>query len=191
MKKSIGIIISVALLFCAGMASAAPILFTLDSYNVSLNETDPGLKLYWSPLQSTPVSGFLDVGFSQTFPLFRIGTTERSVELDDIFLKPISVSFVWSAPPGVVPDSANGVTFGVFRLFQDHLGTVVWTDPAIFTFGNGGEFRITLENDSFGTPGFADINATFCYVKASVPEPMSLLLLGLGLLGIGVTRRKN
>jgi hypothetical protein len=174
-----------------GVASAAPINFTLQSYNVSLNQSDPGLVLYWNPILTQPTTWNLDVGQSVEFNLFRLGTTESAVNNDDKVQKAITVNFAWTAPPGVISDNVNGETSGWSFLFLD--GAVVdWTDnPAVFNFGNGGQFRLSLEDASFRVPGSTVIEAELKYVRASVPEPMSLLLLGLGLLGIGVARRKK
>jgi hypothetical protein len=192
MKKKLGfIVIFSVLLLSAGAASAAPVPFTLQSYSVTLNTSDPGLKLYWNPILTQPTTWNLVVGQSVTFDLFRIGTNEVSVNDDDKVQKPITVNFAWTAPPGVTSDTVNGDTYGwAFWLIDG--GVVDWTDsPAVFNFGNGGRFELSLYDASFGVPGYTDIDAKLKYVRASVPEPMSLLLLGLGILGIGAVRRKK
>jgi hypothetical protein len=193
MKRAIVVTMMVGALVMGlgGVVAAAPIQFTLQSYNVSLNESDPGLKLYWDPILTQPKTWNLDVGQSVTFNLFRIGTTEVAVNGDDEAKKPIVVNFAWAAPPSVIPDNVNGETSGWSWWFIDG-GVVDWSDsPAVFNFGNGGQFRLSLYDANFGVPGYATIEAKLKYVSASVPEPMSFLLLGLGLLGIGAVRRKK
>jgi len=191
--KSILFIFTATLIFgMGGMAGADT--FTLNSYNVSLRTVDPGLVLYSTPILP-PTTWNLNVGQSTPeFNLFRVGTTENSVDLNtpgDRTHYPITVSFNWTAPPGTVPDTVNGETYGIWLI---QVGIVHWTDsPAVFNFGNGGQFNLALEDGAFRMQGSDVIEARLTYVSApaAVPEPATMFLLGSGLIGLaGFARRK-
>ena len=196
--------ILLVLVLVLGMAGAAwAETFTLDNFNATLNNTDPGLVLQSAPIQTTPFSFDLNVGGSTTFDLFKIWTDESDVGSDDRVEKEISVSLNFTAPPPPFGSSIDGDTVGVYNgrwYFNEQFGRVEWDGPVTFNFGpqGNGELTITLSNETFnwglyglseGSRWGANVEATAYYATAAVPEPTTMLLLGLGLLGVAGIRR--
>lgn len=191
MTKLIGSFL-VALLLMAAPAYATE--FTLASYNVKVHSADPGLVLYSVPDLALPAIFDLDsVGDSESFTLFTLGTKEGALNFDDLIPYDISVDFLFSSPS--FGGAATGFT-GAGWFFGD-FGYVEWNNPKILNFGNTGQLAVTLENETFGLPGSADIDVKFKLVRAdsgaptSVPEPSSALLFGLGAVAMGAIRRRG
>jgi hypothetical protein len=180
------------------LAIAAPVdaaVFTLDSYSISLRENDPGLVLFEDNLLKTPTSFSLNsVGQTASATLFRIGTKEGALNLDDVVPYDITVGFQFSTPTGF-GGTAEGIT-GAGWLLKS-FGYVAWENPLVLSFGSTGLLGITLQNAAFDLPGSAAINATFQLLRndsgqpTSVPEPASALVFGAGALCLAAIRRRS
>ena len=149
----------------------------------------------------------LDVGEnSGPVGLFTIWTPETSVDFDDLIKKPISVSFNFLSPTGISGDPLEGKTFG-FNLFITQGGKVTWDAPEIYTFGNGGQLKITLQNTVFNQGLFgvdegkkygAVVTGKFELlseptISSAVPEPATwaMMITGFGLAGVAIRRRRT
>ncbi len=190
-KMAMALAVGIFFLGVASIAQALP--FTLDSYQISLNQSDQGLSVYAQKILDEPYTFNLNIGESQRFTLFKLGTEETWSNPDDKVAKPISVAFNFSNPQA--NNSVNGITKG-WTLFFLSGGKVDWDDPALFKFGNTGILSLSLNNELFGTPGKAFVGGNIKYVAADtptapVPEPGTVLLFGLGLAGIAFMNWKK
>jgi len=103
---------------------------------------------------------------------------------------------IWGGPPVSIVGSAGGTT----QIFTDSAphNSSTWTlENLVFTAGPGNSTVITLTGAAgVNYIGLDNVdvecaNANGCAGSTSVPEPATLSLLGLGMAGLGIARRRR
>ena len=198
MKKFVVLACAAMLVFgMAGMASAYQFDMGAGSTVGGDAMTDPGLVMWAVVNPNLDFEIFnLAEGESHTFDFATIGTNEVSVDLDDWQGKTIVASVDFDNPDLI--EDVNGTSFGWSFLGFVQGFEIVWEDLTPISFGNGGEFSLTLSDASFAglfsPQGSVNITATVTLNTEPVPEPSTVLLLGagvLGLIGLGCKKFKK
>ena len=199
MKKLICGIAGVLALGIAGTAAAVPVTFELDAQtsSVSLTSFQGDFLCHATNCQPTfslnpqleSLSRTLTAGQTWAFDLFSIdfhGVGGGSGSL--------SASLGFDAPSTAKVATGSGV--GGFFNFIVTSGNLQWTSqPGSFNLSDGTRYSVLFENLSGITFGKTDVRAFLTLNTepgaVGVPEPGTLTLFGLGLLGIGLANRRR
>lgn len=199
MKKFLGFLCAVVLVFgVVGTVSATQYTFDMgDNSWVDTSGTDNALQMYANVNPNLDnVIYSLQEGESYTFYFATIGTTEGWINNDDVNPGTLTAYVEFDNPD--LMQAIGGTSIGFSAWFHFVQGwNLTWNDPVVVDFGNGGQFTIELSDVEYsswwwqGPNGSADVYATVTLDSAPVPEPSTMLLLGMGLLGAAGFGRKR
>ena len=125
---------------------------------------------------------------------FKFDTTQTYASLAT---ETIQGTFVFTAPvseTNTVNGSVTKATAELFGHFSSN-GALVWnTNDLTVGFSDGSALDIGLSPSYFaklnGTSDAQVVSANFTLIKESVPKPVSIATLGVGLLGLGAIARR-
>lgn len=177
-------------------AQAAPVTFTMSGLTVV--DTNPYEFIYTIAALPSFTLDTVAGGYpvSWTGDLFSVArTSEFAGESDENGT--ITATFTFTAPPGFSAIDEGRLTADYRKNDLDQV-ELRWSGPLTLGFGDGGLVRIDLADVRFDVGSSAMVTGTFRLEAEPqepvqpVPEPRSLMLVGVGLFAlVGALRRRH
>lgn len=191
MKKALIVTVSAVMLAFASMAHAVPFTVNDITFDNLVGNTE---YFTWSV---TPVAGpiafNLDVGQTATFTYGTFYTSDFGLDYNDLADNDDRFRANFAVQPPTPPSDLSRIgspDAGVYW-FWEYANVDFDNGAIIVPFGIGGSYSVTfLDPETLYGDGSTNLRARITLVSdAQVPEPTTMLLMGLGLLGVAGVRR--